>query len=502
MKGASDRLSVFFDPCSVAVVGATKKTDKAGHVIFKNFAENKRRGLFKGEVFAVNPNETSILGVRCYPSLSRIPNEVELIVIVVPARVVPRIMSEAAEKKVKAAVIISSGFAEAGNEHLERRIMVTARQAGMRVLGPNCLGVFDSKTGVDMLFLPETKVLITGDEVVATPRPMRGNLAIVTQSGAFGVAALDYLTGRQIGVSKFVSFGNKCDVNEAEMLQYLLDDKETEVILLYVEDIKSGRHFMRVAGKVSKQKPIVAIKSGRTQAGARAAVSHTGAMAGSDKIYDAVFEQTGILRSKDMEEFFDAGKALTMQPPAAGNNIGIVTDAGGPGIMAVDECILNGLTVKRFSEKTLQIFERLKRNGKLPEFAANLNPVDITGSGTSEMFESVTRILLKDPEIHGIILLGLHHMPALQEDYIDRVVKVANSQDKPIVVCDIGETEMALRTRSRFDRLCIPAYSSPEDAARAMNALVKYGFYLKKQQSLKRYVRGFLRRRRKKSIKS
>ena len=286
------------------------------------------------------------------------------------------------------------------------------------------------------------------------------------------------------------------------MLHYLLYDDYTKAILLYVEDIKSGRQFMQVAEKVSKEKPIVAIKSGRTEAGARAAVSHTGAMAGSDKIYDAVFEQTGILRAKDMEEFFDAGKALTMQPPAAGKNVGIITDAGGPGIMAVDECILNGLTVKRFSEKTLRRFEKLKRDGKLPEFAAHANPVDITGSGTSEMFESVTRILFEDPDIHGIILLGLHHMPALQEDYIDRVVKVANDQDKPIVVCDIGETEMALRTRSRFDRLCVPAYSSPEDAARAMNALVKYGFYLKKQQSLKGYIQSLLRHRREKFIKS
>ena len=502
MKDATKRLGTFFNPRSVAIVGATKKIDKAGHVIFKNFAENKRRGLFKGEIFAVNPHEKSILDVQCYPSLGRIPEEGELIVIVVPARAVPRIMNEAAEKKVKAAVIISSGFAEAGKWHLERRITITAKKAGIRVLGPNCLGVFDSKTGVDMLFLPKTKVLITGDEVVATPRPMRGNLAIVTQSGAFGVAALDYLTGRQIGVSKFVSFGNKCDVNEAEMLQYLLHDIETKVILLYVEDIKSGRQFMQVAEKVSKEKPIVAIKSGRTEAGARAAVSHTGAMAGSDKIYDAVFRQTGILRAKDMEEFFDAGKALIMQPPAAGENVGIITDAGGPGIMAVDECVLKGLTVKRFSENTLQKFEKLKRDGKLPEFAANLNPVDITGSGTSEMFELAARTLFRDPDIYGIILLGLHHMPALQEDYIDRVVSVASNHDKPIVVCDIGETEMALHTRSRFDRLCIPAYSSPEDAARAMNALVRYGLYLKKQQSLKKYIQSFLRHKRRKFVKS
>jgi len=333
--------------------------------------------------------------------------------------------------------------------------------------------------------------LTTGDEVVATPRPMPGNIAIVTQSGAFGVAALDYLTGLQIGVSKFVSFGNKCDVDESEMLHYLLYDEETKVILLYLEDIKSGREFLQVAEKVTKKKPVVALKCGRTKSGARAAASHTGAMAGSDQVYDAAFAQTGIFRAMDMEEFFDAGKALAMQPPAAGKNVGIITDAGGPGIMTVDECETKGLDVKRFSEETIQKFEKLKNAGKLPKFATNLNPVDLTGSVTSKMFELATGILFEDPEIHGIILLGLHHTPALQEDFIDRVAKVASKYDKPIVACDIGETEMALHTRYRFDKLGIPAYFSPEDAARAMNALMKYGLYLRKKKCLKEHLERF-----------
>jgi len=497
METSIKYLESFFDPRSVAVVGATKKINKAGHVIFKNFVENKKRGVFKGEIFPVNPYEDSILGFQCYPSVTKIPGDLDLVVIVVPANIVPSIMEDAASKKVKTVAIISSGFSEVGNHELENRIATIAKKASIRVLGPNCLGVYDSRTGVDMLFLPETKILTTGDEVIATPRPIPGNIAIVTQSGAFGVAALDYLAGRQIGVSKFVSFGNKCDVDEAEMLHYLLYDTETKVILLYVEDIKSGREFLNVAGEVAKKKPIVALKSGRTDAGARAAASHTGAMAGSDHLYDAVFAQTGVLRAKDMEEFFDAGKALAMQPPASGKNIGIITDAGGPGIMAVDECELRGLSVERFSEKTIQKFEKLKQDGKLPKFATNLNPVDITGSGTSEMFEYATKIIFEDPEIDGIIVLGLHHTPALQEDYIDRVAKVASKHDKPIVACDIGETEMALHTRFRFDKLCIPAYSSPEDAARSMNALVKYGLYLKKNECLKDYVQKFLKDRQK-----
>jgi acetyl coenzyme A synthetase (ADP forming)-like protein len=496
LEDSVKQLDVFFNPKSVAVVGATKKANKAGHVIFKNFVENKRRGVFKGEIYPVNPHEDYILGVPCYPKLTKIPGELDLVVVVVPAPVVPELMRDAAAKKVKAAVIISSGFGEIGNHELEMEVVAIARKAGIRVLGPNCLGVYDPKTGVDMLFLPETKILTTGEEVVATPRPIMGNIAVVTQSGAFGAAALDYLTGRQMGVSKFVSFGNKSDVDEAEMLHYLLHDEETKVILLYIEDVKNGRAFLEAASKVTRKKPIIALKAGKTEAGARAAASHTGAIAGSDQIYSAAFTQAGILRVRDMEEFFDAAKALIMQPPAAGKNIAIVTDAGGPGIMAADECELQGLTVKKLSEKTLQKFEKLKDEGKIPKFAATLNPVDLTGSVTSEMYEIATELVLQDPEVHGVILLGLHHTPALQEDYVDRVAAVASKHSKPIVACDIGETEMALRVRSRFDKLGIPAYMSPEDAARAMATLVRYGLYLKKRSVFKEYVQNFLKEKR------
>jgi acetyltransferase len=194
----------------------------------------------------------------------------------------------------------------------------------------------------------------------------------------------------------------------------------------------------------------------------------------------------------DIEEFFDAAKALVMQPPAGGKNVAILTDAGGPGIMAADECEVRRLIVKRFSDETVRKFERLKEEGKIPKFAAHLNPVDVTGSVTSEMFELAAEIIFQDSEIDGVILLGLHHTPALQEDYVDRVAQVASRYDKPIVACDIGETEMALYTRSRFEKLGIPSYSSPEDAARAMSILVKYGLYLEKKGTFKEYLQSFL----------
>ena len=489
MKSVIEQMNLFFEPRSVAVVGASRKIMKAGHVIFKNFADSKRRGIFRGALYPVNLHEKQILGFRCYSSITEIPEEVELTVIVVPAEIVPEIMRDAALKGVKAAVIISGGFGEVGNHELEEQVTAIAREAGIRVLGPNCLGVYDSETGVDMLFLPETKVLTTGDEVVATPRPMSGPIAIVTQSGAFGVSALDYLAGKQLGVSKFVSFGNKCDVDESEMLRYLLHDNRTRVILLYVESIDAGREFIEVAREVTKQKPIVAMKLGKTKAGARAALSHTGAIAGSDRIYDSAFVQSGVIRVRDMEEFFDVGKALAFQPPAAGNNIAIITDAGGPGIMAVDECVYKGVNVKKFSDETVRKFEELKKRGKIPAFATNLNPLDLTGSVTSEMFEAGARIVLDDPEIYGVIVLGLHHVPGLQEDFVDMIAELAENYTKPVVACAIGETEMALYIRSRFDKLGIPAYFSPEDAARSIAALVRYGEYLRKRGYFEEYVK-------------
>ena len=489
-------LDSFFNPRSVAIIGATKKKDKAGHVIFKNFATNKNRGVFKGEVFPVNPHEESILGFKCYPSVTEIPGDLDLTVVVVPAKIVPKIMAESVEKKVRVSIIITSGFKEIGNTELERQVVMTAREGGIRILGPNCLGVYYQKTGMDTLFLPETKVLTSGDEVVATPRPLFGEIAVVTQSGAFGVAALDFLAGRQIGVSKFVSFGNKSDVTESEMMDYLLHDKETKVILLYVEDIKNGRKFLEIAKRVTLKKPVVALKAGRSSAGARAAASHTGAIAGSDKIYDAAFEQTGVIRARDMEEFFDVGKAFAMQPPAQGRNIGILTDAGGPGIMAVDECEDNGLLVERFSEATLHRFQEMKDQGVLPKFSATSNPVDLTGSATDDMFEVAADLMFQDTEVNGIILLGLHHIPALRDKYIEGVAKISSKYSKPIVMCDIGETEMALYTRFKFDKFGIPSYPSPEDAARSIKALVSYGDFLKKNGLAQEYISQFLSEKR------
>ncbi|MEM3404407.1 MAG: CoA-binding protein [Nitrososphaeria archaeon] len=490
-----EQVKFFFEPKSTAVIGASKKVNKAGYVIFKNFVENKNSRLYRGELYPVNPNEDAILGYDCYPSLTKIPNDVDLIVVVIPSVGVPKVMEEAAIKKVKAAIIITSGFAEIGNLELERKVKEIASKAKIRVLGPNCLGVYDPLTGIDTLFLPETKILISNEEVIATPRPKPGEIAVVTQSGAFGVASLDYLAGRRLGVSRFVSFGNRIDLDESDFLEYFLNDDQTKAILCYLEGIKDGKRFMKVAKKVTKVKPIVALKTGKTSAGAKAAMSHTGSIAGSDEIYSTAFTQSGIIRARDMEEFFDMCKALVFQPPTTGRNIVIITDAGGPAIMAADECELRGLKIGALPEECKKVLESMRMNGKIPQFASINNPVDLTGSVTSDMLVSVTEVVLQSLNVNGVILLGLHHVPGLQEDYVDKVAMVSKNFLKPIIACDIGETEMALYIRAKFEKFMIPSYSSPEDAARAMVALYNYGDYLKSQGCLERYLTSFKERK-------
>lgn len=490
-----EQINIFFDPKSVAVVGASRKVNKAGYVIFKNFAENKRTGLFKGDLYPINPSEDTVLGYKCYPTLVKVPiDEIELVVVIVPAAAVPQVMEDASQKKAKAAIIITSGFGETGNHELENHVREICLKSGIRVLGPNCLGVYDPLTGIDTLFLPETKVLISGEEVIATPRPIPGEIAVVTQSGAFGAATLDYLAGRQLGISKFVSFGNRLDLDESDLLHYFFKDESTKGILVYLEGIKDGKRFMEISQKVTEIKPIVVLKTGRTNAGAKAAMSHTGSMAGADDIYNTVFLQTGIIRASDMNEFFDNCKALVFQPPASGNNIAIITDAGGPGIMASDECEFKGLRIGELSRESVKALEEMRQRKEIPEYASISNPIDLTGSVTTDMFVNVTKIILEDSAVNGIIILGLHHVPGLQEDFIDRIANLTIHYTKPVVFCDIGETEMALYVRSKFEKFGIPAYASPEDAARAMASLYNYGLYLLKQNKFDDFLNKFMKK--------
>ncbi|HDJ89967.1 MAG TPA: CoA-binding protein, partial [Thermoprotei archaeon] len=467
-----------------------------GYVILKNIVENKHKGIFRGKIYPINPYAEEILGLKVYPSILKVSEKVDLAIIVVPAKIVPQIIEECGRKNVKAAIIISAGFSEVGNVKLEKTVFKIAKKYGLRIIGPNCLGIFSPYNGIDTFFLPVYKDLRSGKNILATPRPQKGYLSFISQSGAFGTAALDYMWGEGIGIRYFISYGNRIDVDEADMLEYLGEDEYTRAIMMYVEGIENGRKFMRIAKKVSIKKPIIALKAGRTKAGARAAVSHTAALAGRDEIYEAAFKQCGVIRAYSMKDFFIMAKALVYQPPAKGNRVAIITDGGGAGVMTTDACEINGLEVKKIVGRSRKKLKSLIDNGILPKFAVIDNPIDLTGSASTEMYAETFKIMLADKNIDSIIILALHHVPGIEflDEFISNLVEVNekyNVERKPVVCVDIGGSPAANYVRDGFDKHFIPSYSSPEDAVIAVKALVQYGAYLRRRRVFKRYVKSW-----------
>ena len=445
----------------------------------QNMVTNSRRGVFKGHVYLINPKHDMILGEKCYSTLSAIPDRIETVLVAIPAANVPQTIEEAGKAGAKAAIVISSGFAEVGNRSLETELADTARKYGVRVIGPNCLGIYDAYTGMDTLFLPEHKFLSDGREVVATPRPRSGAVSFLTQSGAFGAAALDYMAGHGMGISGFVSYGNRCDVTEDELLEYFENDPKTRVILMYVEGLAKARDFLIRAEQTSKIKPIVALKSGKTEAGTRAAASHTAALAGMEQIYDGAFKQAGIIRVHNVEELFDFGRALVLQPPSYTKNVAVLTNAGGPGIITADALEETGLIVQRFPDRILTKFSDYKAKKLILPVQSGFNPMDLSAEATSDMFALAISAILEDPEIGGLVLITLHHAPTVLDDAADKIAKIIPKYKKPITVCDMGGTEMAEAMRMGYEKRGLPSYSVPERAARALWALTYYGTYLR-----------------------
>ena len=337
-----DNLRTLFWPRSLAVIGASNREGTVGRELFANVLMNG----FTGVVFPVHLTANSILGVKAYPSVLHIPDEVDMAVIIVPAVAVPATIEECGQKGVKAAIVISAGFKELGEQGrlLERKVKEKADKYSIALIGPNCFGMINTDLRVRL------------NSTFGRLTPVHGNIAFISQSGALGIAALEFCRAQEIGLSKFVSIGNKADINENDLLTYLKDDDETEVILLYLEDLANPREFIDLARSITgdspRTKPILAIKSGRTTEGARAASSHTGALAGSDAAYDAFFEQCGILRVESLNELFECAIAFARQPVPKGNRVAILTNAGGAGIMATDAAVRSGLELAELTDAT------------------------------------------------------------------------------------------------------------------------------------------------------
>jgi acetyltransferase len=474
---SSPGLSRLFNPKSVAVVGASSDQSKIGFEVFKKMAVSKRAGSFKGELYPVNPRHAEVAGYRCYPDVSSIKGGVELAVVVVPARGAPDVMSDLARKGVPAAIVVSGGFGEAGEAELEDKVVEIAKEHGIRVLGPNTLGLLDPYNGLDTFFLPEWKRSTRGHEAVSLPKPKPGSIVLVSQSGGVGAALIDYIVGSGAGLRAFVGLGNQADVTLDEVISYYADDEKTRAILIYLEGLKNGRKLIEVSSAASRKKPIVAIKAGKTESGIRAAFTHTASMVSRVEIYHAAFRQGGIVEVSTIEELFDAGKALSMVPPPAGNRVMIMTNGGGAGVIAADSCEELGMKVPPLGEGSVKGLRGLKKAGQLPPMVSPNNPLDLTGSADSQAFKLASDALMKGDAFDAWLFVTLHHVPAVYDDVVDAISSVRKEVDGPVLACDVGEAEWAKIMRSKYESYGIPCYPTPDRAANALHFLSTYGSF-------------------------
>jgi acetyl coenzyme A synthetase (ADP forming)-like protein len=443
-------LKRMLEPRSVAVVGASSKKGKIGYEILRNIVE----GQFLGSVYPINPHENLILGLKVCSSIREVADVVDTCIVTVPPAKVPQVLEECGDKNVKGVVVISAGFSEIGNSDLEKHVLESASKHGVRVIGPNCAGIINTE-----------KMLYATIESRIAP----GSIAFITQSGALGGAALAWARQEHIGFSKFVSYGNRCDVDEADLLDYLMKDQQTKVIAMYIEGLRDGKRFLETAKQASLRKPILTIKSGCSGEGKRATLSHTGAMAGSDKVYDGAFHQAGIIRAEDIEDLFDMAKALSAQPHSRGDRILIVTNSGGPGVMMVDALVKLGLKVP---EPSIEFKNKLEF---LPEICSRNNPIDLTAQADPEHYEKVLRIAESD-SFDAIVAQFIPPAYVKSEPISEVVLRASRTLSKPIVACWMSG-DLVSEGVKILERRGVPNFPTPERAAKAIWALVQRGKY-------------------------
>ncbi|OQZ03932.1 MAG: hypothetical protein B6D34_04855 [Candidatus Brocadia sp. UTAMX1] len=449
-------MEVFFNPSSVAIVGATEKPGSLPGIILKNLLDMG----FQGKIYPVNPKYKTIFGLPCFPSILDIPNEVALTVIAIPASFVLEVVRQQAQKQIRHAIIISAGFREMGVEgiEMEEHIKRVACENGIRILGPNCLGVLDNYANFTTSFLSWERVSY----------PKKGSLSILSQSGAFAIALLDLASQEGLGIAKMVNYGNRLDVGESTLLPFLQNDIHTRVIAIYMESVDHGRKFIEAAKSCSEKKPIIALKVGKGAAGIAAARSHTGAIAGNYAIYRAAFLKSGIIEANGLEEFIDGVKALSMQSPPKGNRILIVTNGGGFGVIVADHCSESGLEVPIPST---QLKERLRSN--LSAFYVVSNPVDLTGSACDRDYHmALTACMLESDEYDAAIIIPLMAPQGMTAKVVDLITDTMKRSGKPAVICTVGGA-FTLRIKQLFEDREFPVYPSPERSVKAMSILLR-----------------------------
>jgi acetyl coenzyme A synthetase (ADP forming)-like protein len=444
-------------PRSIAVIGASRRRDAIGGAILHNLLEMG----FQGPVYPVNPTADHIQSVAAYPDVASIPGPVDLAVVVVPAVKVLEVVEACGAKGVRAIVVISAGFKETGPEGQKREqdLRATVLRHGMRLVGPNCLGILNTNPAVSMN--------ATFSPVQAPP----GRVAFSSQSGALGLAILDHAKQLDLGISQFVSIGNKADVSGNDLIEFWEQDPGTDVILLYLESFGNPAKFTQIARRVARKKPIVAVKSGRTKSGARAASSHTGSLAGSDVAVDALFRQSGVIRTDTIEELFDTALLLAYQPVPTGNRVAILTNAGGPAIMAADACESNGLLLPPLDAKTVKALR-----GFLAPEASVKNPVDMIASADAASYEQALRLLLADKNVDAVIVIFVPPLVTGAPEVARSILAAGAGSKKPILSCFMGSHGVPESLRS-LNEGHIPSYAFPEAAARTLARAVHYGIW-------------------------
>jgi acetyl coenzyme A synthetase (ADP forming)-like protein len=446
-------------PRSIAVVGAGRKRKTIGGEVFHNLMD----GSFNGPVYPVNPGAEVVQSVRAYKSILDIPGPVDLAVIVVPAKLTMQAARECAEKGVHGMVVITAGFGETGpaGKEMQRELMAIAREAGMRVIGPNCMGVINTHDDVRM------------NATFSPNAPMQGNVGFLSQSGALGLAVIEYANTLNLGLSTFISVGNKADLSGNDFIQYWADDPATDVIALYLESIGNPRKFARISRKVGRQKPILVVKSGRSSAGARATSSHTGALLGaSDVTVDALFKQAGVIRTDTLGEFFDVATLLANQPRPKGNRVAILTNGGGPGILCADACEADGLIVPQVPDDI-----KAKLAEFLPADAGLNNPVDMIAAAPGESYRKALKLLAEWDGIDAIIILYVPVLVTNSEEIAAGVRAAALEIEREIPMLSVFLSSKGTPDSLKTDGLSMPSYPFPEDAARALAHAVRYGIW-------------------------